>query len=88
MKVIFEFDPSDDSKDDRNDLKIFQNSMEMYIALGDLTNIIRNLNKGYVYYDTENESEGEDPFSRIHVDKLIDDLNEVICDSKISDILY
>jgi len=88
MKVRYEFNPSDESKDDRNDLKIFQNSMEMYIALSDLTNIIRNLNKGYVYYDTENEIEPEDVFSRIHIDKLIDDLNEVICDSKISDLLY
>jgi len=84
MKVIYEFYPDEENNDDRTKLKLFQNVDNMYSALTELDNIRRNLNKGYKYY-LENEAE-ETKYSKINVDLLLDDLNEVISEANVWDI--
>jgi len=86
MKVVFEFNLDDsEDNDDKKDLKIYQNSTEMYLALTELDNVCRNLRKGYVYQKDEEEEE-DAIFSKINVDLLLDNLHEILTDSNIHKI--
>lgn len=84
MKVIYEFTEPED-KDERH---LFEISSDMYDALFELDNIRRNLYKGYKYFKEENTqaSEEEEKYSKIDVDLLIDDISDIVCNSRIDEI--
>jgi len=94
MKVIYEFNPDSEESDDINNLKMFQNASNMYIALTDLDNLRRSLYKGWKYYDDSTdlldddkpEDKDENVYSRINVDELLDDIVSILNDSKIFEI--
>jgi len=70
MKVTYEFNIGDDA-DDQSFLELFQISRDMYVALSDIDDLLREVRKGW-----------KDP-SR---DELIDKLYVLIQDSKINDL--
>ena len=69
------------------DLIVFQRANAMYMSLTELYNIRRKLYKGWDYYaETQPEGEEDSKYSLINVDKLLDDIWEIIIDSKIDEI--
>lgn len=78
MKVIYEFNLEAD-KDDHSELEIFQRARSFYLAISDLHDISRTLNKGWDYYAEEQPE--NDKYRLINVDKLLDDLNDIIYES-------
>lgn len=93
MKVTYEFYTGDEYSNDQSDLKIFQNSMDMHTALSSLDSLVRNLNKGYKYYPPDsldedpfnNLFEEDSPFAMINVYELLDDISEILINSKYYD---
>lgn len=82
MKVKYIFNLDNEESNDKFNLKLAQNAFDMYLALDAISNIRRNLEKGYVYYKGD---EGEDTYT-IESDKLIDDLSDILSNSKYWDV--
>jgi len=70
MKVIYEFN-CELENDDRYDLKVFQRASQMYIALNDIQDYLREWRKGW------NEDNAE---------QMEDKISTIICDSNIGEI--
>lgn len=86
MKIIYELEPDPEKNNDEYELKLIQNAHAMLSALNDLDDLKRHLYKGYIYYPKENETEQDiDKYERIDINKLIDDLSEILIDSKYHD---
>lgn len=66
MKVTYEFD--DESRDE---LKLFERANDMYMALNDISDMIRNI----VKYDRE-----------VSLETFCNELSELIADSRIGEI--
>lgn len=90
MKIIYEFEPDHENNNDQYELKLVQNASNMASALSSLDDLRRALYKGYKYYPSKEEiteEEMENRYSRIEVDSLIEDLGEILIDSKYYDFL-
>ena len=86
MKVIYEFEPDPEKNMDQYKLELMQFAEDMYSSLSDIDNLVRNLRKGYVYYPPESEEElKDDKYALIDIDKLIDDLSDILSESKYYD---
>jgi len=69
------------------DFVIYQRANDLYMAMTELDNVRRNLNKGYVYYaEKQPQQEENSPYSLINVDKLVDDISEILSDSRVHEI--
>jgi len=71
MKVIYEYDIDMDDRSDVNALKMVQIGNDMYLALHDIQDYIRQVNKGWNDDDKE---------------KILDTILDFIAESKIYDI--
>ena len=78
MKVTYHYDLDNEDANDKFNLNLAHHAFDMYSALDDLYQLKRNLEKGYVYYKTEEDEEK----NIVDVDRLIDDLCEILSSSR------
>ena len=70
MKVIYEFNITD-NVDDRTELRMYQINGDMYTAMLDISEYVREIRKGW-----------KNPT----VDEMVDYIQELITDSKVHEI--
>lgn len=86
MIVKYEFNLNDKENDDEYELNLVQIAKPMFNSLEDLDDLRRNLNKGYRYFPAEEDKADNDKYEKINLNKLLDDLSEILTESKIFDI--